>query len=88
MEKGKQKTEETKLGLHGMLVLILMFGLIIGLIVLTSWYFSLPHEDEPEYLQEIIDNKTNVSNEYRLGWEQCIKALINYRVRVTNVTTA
>jgi len=78
------KEEERKVEGFPWGIVILMFAvfIIIGALV----YFQIPHHPEEEHLQDKIDNMENVTDEYRQGWNDCIRALHKFNRMVTNIT--
>lgn len=76
-------TKEKKEGFPWFTILLIIATLsIISVIV----YLHIPHHPEEEHLQDTIDNMDDVSEEYRLGWNDCIRALHKFNRMVTNIT--
>ena len=63
-------------------ILMVAVFIIIGALVC----FQIPRHPEEEYLQDRIDNKVNVTDEYRLGWNDCVRALRVFNRLATNMT--
>lgn len=76
------KEEEKERFPLGIVVLMVAVFIIIGALV----YLQIPQHPEEEYLQDRIDNMENVSGEYRLGWNDCVRALCVFNRLATNIT--
>ena len=65
----------------GIVVVLIVFGIVF-------WQVSSQYSTyEYDRLKEKIDTKTNVTDDYRQGWIDCIEELKNIRTEVTNVTS-
>lgn len=66
---------------------IMLLTLAIGACLLGLWYITASqYRDEPDMLKEQINNKQDVSDEYRQGWNDCIDFLIHERMKAVNMT--
>jgi len=64
-------------------------GLIIVTIVLgfVAWHVMGQYDTyEYDRLNDALDNKINVSDDYRQGWLDCIAKLKSIRTEMSNVT--
>jgi len=64
------------------------FGIIVIVFIGIIAYLSYPFDEDEQYLQDKIDNMDDVSDKYRMGWKDCIKALHNWKRRATNATAS
>jgi hypothetical protein len=77
------ENEEEKGGFPWSVVIILA---ILFIIICVLMCIQLPYHPEEDYLQERIDNKVDVSDEYRQGWNDCVDALRYFNRMARNVT--
>lgn len=80
-EKKEEKTKSVPLTLITILIVIIIGGFIFWEV---SNSFSCYECDR---LKEELNKKTNVSEEYRQGWIDCIEKLRDIRQEATNITS-
>jgi len=76
---------ETRTKLNILEVCFAVF-VVVGLATVVVFIMVIPQQEEIHHLQVSINNKTNVSADYRQGWNDCINELQHYRERATNTT--
>jgi len=84
--EGKMNKEGNKRMLFPWLHMLFIIAVIsvVTLIILLQ----IPSSEDEQYLQDKIDNMNDVSDQYRMGWKDCIKALHNWKRRATNATAS
>lgn len=76
-------TKEEKEGFPWSVIILAIAAFVI---ISTLIYLQIPHHPEEEHLQNTIDNMNEVTDEYRQGWNDCIKALHKFNRMATNMT--
>lgn len=79
-----EEKQTLKNSLFPTIILVVAVFIVCGLIFILQ----IPSVQDEQYLQKKIDNTYGISREYRMGWEDCITALHNWKYRVTNITTS
>jgi len=76
---------KTKISILELCIIAFVVIVIMACVMLLS---IIPQQNEINYLQDTIKNKTNVSADYRQGWNDCINELQQYRKLADNATRA
>ena len=73
----------------GMLLFVTLFivSVLVAGLILSTLTFSMYEKADIVYLQGELDKKTNITDDYRNGWLDCMEELVNLRCAVTNMTS-
>ena len=80
-----EKQEENEEGSWIGITIAITFMVVVGVFIYVTMANTVMCY-ECDRLTEEIDKKTNVSDDYRQGWLDCVSKLRSIRNEVTNVT--
>ena len=81
----KEKIQKTKSNIKELVIVVVVIAICIMVVSFLKQFEEIPKTDV-QILQDILDNKTGMSNDYRQGFNDCINELQKLHPKVGDTT--